>query len=150
MLLERRMLTTVWFKYPIEGIDETSGDTFISNRHFLSKGQVVEEGGKLVAVAESGELIAEWPADSVLKVDRVEPREPTSMWQIIKDWRLSKSPRQGSRWSDEETSMLQSAYESCPDFKNIDWKPFAAAHERSVSAIHAKLLSLGRIHFHSE
>jgi hypothetical protein len=62
------------FSQPTAGTDVASGEAFESTLHRLNAARVIQDAERTVFVAESGEVVAEWPTSLIVSVDWNEGR----------------------------------------------------------------------------
>ena len=94
-------------------------------------------------VDKEGEVIAEWPTQLIMKTEWEQPPvRDQDFWSTFRAYRLEHYPRNWQRWTPDEDGDLRDQYE-----QGLTPMEIATLHERSVSAITAPLLNLGRVHW---
>jgi hypothetical protein len=137
------MSAEIWFKSPVSRIDPKSGQELISDRHVVEAFQLIQDSDLTAFVDQDGEVIAEWPTILIVKTEWKQPSvRDQDFWLSFRTYRLEHSPRNWQRWTPEEDERLRSRYE-----QGLTSKEIATLHQRSVSAITARLLLLGRVHW---
>jgi len=130
---------TVWFKTPVQGIDQTTGDDFISTRHVVLASQVTQDLDLTTFIENNGEVVAEWPTDQVerLQWTRLEPELHVGSLA----WRQkmqSRYPMAYQPWTAEEDDSLRAE-----TAEGLSITQMVLAHERGEGAIRSRLLKLG-------
>ena len=130
---------TVSFKTPISGIDQTTGDGFISTRHVVLASSVSQDLDLTTFIGNNGEVVAEWPTNQVEKLEwsRLEPEFHVGSLA----WRQkmqSKYPMAYQPWTAEEDDSLRT-----DALEGLTIAQMISAHERSRGAICSRLRKLG-------
>ncbi len=130
---------TVWFKSPTQGIDQTTGDDFISTRHVVLASQVTQDLDLTTFIENNGEVVAEWPTEQIERLEwaRLEPELHVGSLA----WRQkmqSRYPMAYQPWTAEEDASLKGEATN-----GLTVSQMVQAHQRGAGAIRARLLKLG-------
>jgi DNA-directed RNA polymerase specialized sigma24 family protein len=119
------------------------GHEALSDKHVVDAFQQIQDDDLTSFVDKDGEVVAEWPTRIILKTDWEQLTVGNqAFWTALRAYRLEHYPRNWQRWTPEEESDLRKQYEEGMAVTEI-----AKVHERSVSAITARLLQMGKVHW---
>ena len=134
-------LVCIEFKYPVEGTDPIEGDVVVADRHRIDATSVQMDLAFVTLIGEGGEILAQWPTDSVSTIRWTTPSISTNVEMEVTH--IASPPdtgRKWRRWDSDEESQLRSEFT-----QELTIEEIATAHGRSKGAINNRLAKLGLI-----